>query len=92
MRDKSETKPRLPQGLSPSEEAAWWDAHRDYWMARESSDELVESAPIRRTRPVNLRLPVDLIDGLKLVAARRDLPYQTLVRLWLRERLEAETR
>ena len=46
---------------------------------------------MRRTKPVNLRLPVDMIEALKDEAARRALPYQTLIRMWLKERLDAET-
>jgi len=46
---------------------------------------------VRRTKPVNLRLPVDMINRLKSEAARRSLPYQTLIRMWLKERLDTET-
>ena len=84
--------PRLPAGLSPAEEARWWDEHRDYRDAVETRDERIDPAQVRRTKPVNLRLPVDMIDRLKSEAARRSLPYQTLIRMWLKERLDAETR
>jgi predicted DNA binding CopG/RHH family protein len=90
MTARSKTKPRLPRGLSPSEEARWWDEHRDYWDSVDSKDELMEPAPVRRTKPVNLRLPVDMIDALKREGARRAIPYQTLIRMWLKERLDAE--
>ena len=36
------------------------------------------------------QVPPAVRDALKREAARRDLPYQTLIRMWLRERLEAE--
>ncbi len=86
------TDPRLPVGLSPAEEARWWDEHRDYWGAVETPDERIDPSRVRRTKPINLRLPVDMIDQLKHEAARRVLPYQTLIRMWLKERLDAETR
>lgn len=92
MRPKSTTKPTLPPGLSPMEEARWWDEHRGHWDASKSADERVEQPLVRTTKPVNLRLPVDLIDELRRAAERRDLPYQTLIRMWLRERLDAEPR
>src|SRR5438093_776052 len=69
-----------------------WDEHREYWSSVGSADERVNGAPTRRTRPVNLRLPVDLVGQLKQAAARRDLPYQTLIRMWLRERVDSEPR
>jgi len=80
----------LPSGLSPEEEARWWDEHRDYWESPEGSDERVEPVPVRRTKPVNLRLPIEMIDHLKREATRRALPYQTLMQMWLKERLDAE--
>jgi len=82
----------LPPGLSPAEEARWWDDHHDYWDSNEGEDERLGPSRIVRTRPVNIRLPVDMIEALKDEAARRALPYQTLLRVWLRERLDAEAR
>ena len=92
MTARSESEPRIPAGLSPAEEARWWDEHHDYWDTVEGSDERVHPAPVRRTKPVNLRLPIDMIDRLKYVAAKRSLPYQTLIRMWLQERLDEEPR
>jgi predicted DNA binding CopG/RHH family protein len=45
-----------------------------------------------RTKPVNLRLPVDMIEALKEHATQRSLPYQALIRMWLKERLDTEAR
>jgi hypothetical protein len=92
MSVRSKTDPQLPSGLSPAEEARWWDEHREYWDATKAPDERVDAPRARRTKPVNLRLPVDMIDELKHAAARRALPYQTLIRVWLKERLDAEGR
>ncbi len=91
MTARSKTRPSSPSGLSPAEEARWWDEHRDYWDAAESRDERSDPARVGRTKPVNLRLPVDMIGRLKGEAERRAIPYQTLIRMWLKERLDAET-
>ena len=77
MTARSKGSPQIPAGLSPAEEARWWDEHRDYWDSAEGFDELVDSTPVRRTKPVTLRLPVDMIDRLKHDAEKRSLPYQT---------------
>lgn len=92
MTAKPETNPHVPPQLSPAEEARWWDEHWDYWDKVGNEDELVMPSKIRRTKPVNLRLPVDMIDALKRAAALRALPYQTLIRMWLKEQLDAEAR
>lgn len=90
MTARSGARPSLPSGLSPADEARWWDEHRDYWDVAAAPDERVEPTSVRRTKPVNLRLPVDMLERLKHEAARRSLPYQTLIRMWLKERLDAE--
>ncbi len=92
MTIKSKASPQLPHGLSPKEEARWWDEHRDYWDVVESRDERSDGVKVGRTKPVNLRLPIDMIEALKHEGGRRALPYQTLIRMWLKERLDAESR
>lgn len=87
---REEANARLPAGLSPTEEARWWDEHREYWERTETSDEVISPAPVRRTKPVNLRLPVDMVESLKAEATKHALPYQALIRMWLKERLNAE--
>jgi hypothetical protein len=39
---------------------------------------------------VSLRFPAEMIEAIKEVAAQRHLPYQTLMRSWIGERLEEE--
>ena len=93
MTDKSEVSSnhlKLPAGLSPVDEARWWDQHPEYWDAVAEGDALTASSAVRRTKPVTLRLPVAMVAELKRAAAQRAIPYQTLVRMWLRERLTAE--
>lgn len=46
--------------------------------------------PDGRMDLVSIRLPAEMIDGVKAIAARRHLPYQTLMRSWIGERLEQE--
>jgi len=80
---------RLPAGLSPADEARWWDEHKGFWRSVEMPDEVRPPQPARRTEPVMLRLPVEMTDHLKREAAKRSLSYQTLIRLWLQERLDS---
>jgi len=35
-----------------------------------------------------LRLPVSLLDGIKIAANKRDMPYQSLIKAWLSEQVE----
>jgi predicted DNA binding CopG/RHH family protein len=61
----------------------------------------VEQSPVRsaRKRPqigqmdlVSIRLPADMIDQVKVIAQQRHLPYQTMMRSWIGERLDHERR
>ena len=42
------------------------------------------------TRPIPLRLPVSTIDRVKVIAHKKDVPYQSLVKLYIEEGIERE--
>ena len=43
-------------------------------------------------RTISVRLPVAMIEDLKILANKRDVPYQSLLKVFLAERLEVERR
>ena len=43
-------------------------------------------------KTISIRLPVSMIEELKLLANRRDVPYQSLLKVFLAERIERELR
>lgn len=49
---------------------------------------LIHLKPSLKT--ISLRLPVSMIEDLKLLANRRDIPYQSLLKVFLAERLAKE--
>ena len=76
------------------------DAEREFWAKADSSDYLDWSSAKRmkfpRLKPtlktISLRLPVSMIEDLKILANRRDVPYQSLLKVFLAERIAAERR
>jgi len=73
---------------------------REFW-AKHDSTEFIDwnSAQKRRfpklkpsLRTISLRLPVSMIEELKILANKRDVPYQSLLKVFLAERLEREHR
>jgi predicted DNA binding CopG/RHH family protein len=74
------------------------DAERKFWATADSTEyvdwpsgkrkKLVQLKPSLRT--ISLRLRVAMIEGLKVLANRRDVPYQSLLRVFLAERLAQE--
>ena len=41
------------------------------------------------TKAISLRLPVDLLERIKVAANRRDVPIQSLIEVWLSEKVDA---
>ena len=40
-----------------------------------------------RTKAISLSLPVGLLDQIKIAANTRDVPYQSLIKMWLNEKV-----
>ncbi len=40
------------------------------------------------TTAISLRLPVNLLEQIKIAANKRDVPYQSLIKMWLAEKVE----
>ena len=41
------------------------------------------------TTSISLRLPVALLERIKVAANKRDVPYQSLIKTWLSEKIDA---
>lgn len=69
---------------------------RKYWETHDSSDHLDWSKATRATLPnlkpttktISLRLPQHLLDAIKSAANATDVPYQSLIKVWLQERVK----
>ena len=87
---KKRAKP-LPRFASEDAERAFWTTHdsTDYvdW-ARGSRRSFPDLKPSLRT--ISIRLPESMIGQLKVLANKRDLPYQSLLKEFLAERLKLE--
>ena len=74
------------------------DEERSFWASHDSSDYVDWRRAARPTFPVlkpslrtiSLRLPESMIGQLKLLAHKRDVPYQSLLKQFLAERLKKE--
>ena len=42
------------------------------------------------TKTISLRLPQHLLDSLKVAANARDVPYQSLIKVWMQEKLRSQ--
>lgn len=86
-------KKRIPEFQSEEEERQFWAGHDSTgfidWRAAKRR-KFPNLKPALRT--ISLRLPVSMIEDLKILANKRDVPYQSLLKVFLAERLEAERR
>jgi predicted DNA binding CopG/RHH family protein len=88
MRDM---KKKPPEFKSEDDERKFW-ANADSteyvdWQAGKRT-KLVQLKPSLKT--ISLRLPVSMIKDLKVLANQRDIPYQSLLKVFLAERLARE--
>lgn len=84
---------KMPRFKNEAEERRFWREHDsseylDWSTAREVT--LPNLKP--STRTISLRLPESMLDALKLLANKRDIPYQSLLKAILADRLQAELR
>ena len=86
-------KRKIPSFKSEAEERKFWATHDsvDFIDWRDGKRAvLTELRP--SARAISIRLPVAMIDELKLIANRRDVPYQSVLKIFLAERLQEENR
>ena len=85
--------PELPTFATEQEAADWFATHDTAPYMNELA-EVQEPIPVVRSRPVKkpvgLRLRSDYLLAIKQVAERKGSPYQTLIQMWLVERLRQE--
>jgi predicted DNA binding CopG/RHH family protein len=87
--------------MSPKKKAPTYkseDKERAFWAVADST-EYVDWSRARRVilpnlkpslKTISLRLPELMLAELKLLANKRDVPYQSLIKIFLAERLEKE--
>jgi predicted DNA binding CopG/RHH family protein len=81
---------QIPKFASEAEERAFWEKHgsADYvdWTKTKRTV-LPNLKPTTKT--ISLRLPQHMLDSIKAAANARDVPYQSLIKVWLKEKLHS---
>jgi predicted DNA binding CopG/RHH family protein len=82
---------KIPSFANEAEERRFWETH--------DSTDYVDWSKAQRARfpnlklsttAISLRLPQGTLDRIKVAANKRDMPYQSLIKYWLDEKLKAE--
>ncbi len=74
------------------------DQEREFWGSRDSTD-YIDWEKAKRikfpnlkpsTKTISIRLPESMIENLKMLANKKDVPYQSLLKIYLAERIKQE--
>ena len=76
------------------------DEERTFWSNNDASDymdwstsEKVRFSNLKpTTKTISLRLPEYILEELKLLAHKQDVPYQSLIKIFLKDRINQELR
>ena len=77
------------------------DQEAEFWATHDSTDYIDWSKAIVNpvfpnlklsTRSITIRVPESLLHSLKMLANKKDVPYQSLVKIFLDEKIREETR
>jgi len=79
----------IPEFKSEAEERAFWDTHDSASYLDWKQAKQVSFANLKpSTKSISLRMPQSMLERIKIEANKRDVPYQSLIKVWLNERLD----
>ena len=80
----------IPTFKNENEERLFWESHDATEYLDTTQARAVRFPNLKKTtRSISIRLPVDMIDALKVKANSMDVPYQSLIKMMLNEGLRA---
>jgi predicted DNA binding CopG/RHH family protein len=84
-------KMKIPKFKNEAEERLFWQKHDSSEYIDWSDAENVVMPKLKpSTRSISIRLPESMIEELKVIANKRDVPYQSLLKIFISERIDAE--
>ncbi len=84
MNKKAKPRPRF---RSEEEERKFWEKHDSSGYVDWSGARRVRLPHLRpSTISISLRLPIALLERIRIAAHKRDMPYQSLIKAWLDEK------
>ncbi len=83
---------KIPKFKNEAEEQSFWEKHDSTEYVDWKKAKRVRFPNLRpSTTTISIRLPLPLLEGLKVLAHKRDVPYQSLLKVFLSERVNQET-
>lgn len=77
-----------PAFKTEAEERKFWETHDSTDYVDWNGAERVRFSNLKpSTTTISIRLPVSLLEQIKVAANRHDVPYQSLIKMWLAEKV-----
>ena len=82
----------VPEFKSEDEEGEFWSTHdtADYFDLSQAKKAIFPNLK-PTTRSISIRLNESLIQELKVLANKKNIPYQSLIKIYLSEKVKEET-
>ncbi|RPJ22217.1 MAG: hypothetical protein EHM33_24145 [Chloroflexi bacterium] len=81
----------IPKFKNEEEERAFWSEHdSSEYLNWKSAERILFPNLKPSTKSISLRLPESLLDALRQMANERDVPYQSLIKMILQDRIERD--
>jgi predicted DNA binding CopG/RHH family protein len=78
----------IPAFKTEAEERKFWEMHDSADYVDWSKAERVRLPNLKpSTTVISIRLPLGLLEQIKIAANKRDVPYQSLIKIWLAEKV-----
>jgi predicted DNA binding CopG/RHH family protein len=78
----------IPTFKTEAQERKFWETHDTADYLDWSKAERVRFPNLKpSTTAISIRLPLGLLEQIKIVANKRDVPYQSLIKMWLAEKV-----
>ena len=82
---------QIPKFKNENDEREFWATHDSTEYTNWNKAERVTFSNLKPSvKKISLRLPESMLEELKLLANKRDVPYQSLLKIFLAERIEKE--
>jgi len=82
---------KIPKFKNEDEERTFWATHDSTeYINWEKAKKVILSNLKPSIKSISLRLPESMIEELKLLANKKDVPYQSLLKIFLAERIGEE--
>jgi len=78
----------IPRFSSEAAERAFWEKNDSTGYLDWNKAQIASFPNLKpSTKTISLRLPQHLLDAIKTAANARDVPYQSLIKVWLQEKV-----